>query len=251
MQPIRLFALLTSTFAAACARDAPEAIAAQRFDAPAVVAGATSIQVGRTDLGEGRARIAVSGPTLYQGAVGYRAYLSVDNGATFTLRRPAGRYSNEQNLLLLDQLTAGADYRVKLVSVSNLGFESATSVTTWDADNDTNTPPVPIALAIPATNVDATLPLVPYAPSAEWHGDAVSLRWSAGSDRDLYGYQVERGDAAAGPFAALGALVLDSENPHYRDDTAQSGQTYHYRLLAEDLSGNRSAASTATAFTVR
>lgn len=236
---------------AACARDAPEAIAAQRFEAPGVNAGADSIQVGVTAGGEGRARLDVSGPTLYQGAVGYRAYLSTDGGATFPLRRPEGRYSSESGILLLGNLAAGVSYQIKLVTVSNLGFESSAPVVLWDHDDDTSTAAIPIAVAIPAAKADLTAPAVPYMAGAEWQGDAVSLRFSgSSSDLDRYGFVVERATDAGGPFSAIGALVLDAENPQLRDVTAQSGQTYHYQVLAEDLSGNRSAPSSAVAFSV-
>jgi len=253
----RLFSTATSLAcaalaigSAACARDAAEAISAQRFEAPGVTAGATSIQAGVTAAGVGRARIEINGPTLYQGAVGFRAYLSSDQGVTFSLRRPEGRYSSDSGSLLLSNLAAGVSYQVKLVTVSNLGFESSQPVTTWDDDNDTATPAVPIAVAIPATKTDVTPPAAPYSVGAEWHGDAVSLRWSSSGDADLYGYQVERATDAAGPFSAIGGLALDAENPQARDTTAQAGQTYHYQVLAEDLSDNRSVPSTATAISV-
>ncbi|MBN2359972.1 MAG: fibronectin type III domain-containing protein [Deltaproteobacteria bacterium] len=248
VQRCRWIALLASTLAAACARDAPEAIAAQRFEAPILVGGAAAIQVGLTDDGEGRARLALSGPILYRGAVGFRAHLRAADGTA--LRRPARRFSNEQSLLLLSGLDAGVSYSVQLVTVSNLGIESGPPTTTWDDDDEPATPEVPISIAVPSARTDATPPAVPCLSSAEWHGDAVSLNWSSGLEADLYGYRIERGTDASGPFTVLGPLVLDAANPHFRDAGAQPGQTYYYRLRAEDLSGNLSAASPPFSFAV-
>ncbi len=74
----------------------------------------------------------------------------------------------------------------------------------------------------------------------------IELAWDAvAGDPSLYGYEVERAAAAAGPWATIARTTTAG----YTDTTVATGETYHYRVLAVDLSFNRSAPSAPVAAT--
>jgi len=66
----------------------------------------------------------------------------------------------------------------------------------------------------------------------------IELAWNAvAGDPSLYGYEVLRSGAATGPFDLL-VRVTDAT---YTDTAVSEGETWYYRVLAVDLSFNRSA----------
>jgi hypothetical protein len=68
----------------------------------------------------------------------------------------------------------------------------------------------------------------------------VELAWDAvAGDPSLYGYEVRRSDAAAGPYATIARVT----GTGYTDVAVEQGATYHYVVRALDGSFNRSADS--------
>ena len=68
----------------------------------------------------------------------------------------------------------------------------------------------------------------------------VELAWDAvAGDPTLYGYEVRRSDAAAGPYATIARVTATG----YTDVAVEQGATYHYVVRALDGSFNRSADS--------
>jgi glycosidase len=92
---------------------------------------------------------------------------------------------------------------------------------TVNASGDTTAPAMPTGL-----NVVSASPV------------GIELAWDAvAGDPSLYGYEVLRSDATAGPFDLL-ARVTDAT---YTDTAVAEGETWYYRVLAVDESFNRSA----------
>ena len=91
--------------------------------------------------------------------------------------------------------------------------------------------------------VDTTPPDVPGGLVASAGDGLVDLGWSANAEPDLAGYIVHRATNAAGPFDRLTGQGLTGTQ--YTDTTVVNGTTYYYVVLAEDTSGNVSAASSA------
>lgn len=216
---------LTLAAISATACESPEGILATR-PIEAILSGAV---VGTTASGEGRARLATT-VDVYLGVAGTRAYLSTDDGATYTSRQPLRRVSNEPAHLMLTDLTPGTTYTVQVVSVTNLGVESAPNLEG------------PLAVVVPATKDDDEVPTAPDMNRVENHGDALSVRWYQAVDADVFGYWVERA-VDGGAFEVVSDLLQDSIAPHFRDTTATTPGAYEYRVVTEDLSGNLSAPS--------
>jgi hypothetical protein len=219
---------------AGTACEAPEGIRAAR-PAPPFLDGAV---VGVTLAGEGRARLLTSADVI-DGVAGTRAYLSTDGGLTISERQPLRRVSNEPSHLILTNLTAGTTYTVHVVAVTNIGIESE--------PNDEG----PLAVEIPAVKTDDVAPLATDMSNLENHGDAVAVRWFQNiDDTDVYGYIVER-SVDGGTFEVITPVLLDSVAPQFRDLDATTPGAYQYRVVVEDLSGNRSAPSTPLSITVQ
>ena len=86
---------------------------------------------------------------------------------------------------------------------------------------------------------------VPAAPKLLPIADAGAISWqgSAGAAD----YQVERAEAADGPWQVVGLNVSDAAVPYmplFADQSAETGKSYFYRVIAENVSG-RSAPSNA------
>lgn len=86
---------------------------------------------------------------------------------------------------------------------------------------------------------DITPPPVPEGLSARADGDDIRIVWSASTAPDLSHHHLERFDADSGwtEIEALPASVLSTSDP------GRPLGTHRYRLLASDLSGNRSEPS--------
>ena len=68
----------------------------------------------------------------------------------------------------------------------------------------------------------------------------IGLAWDAvAGDPTLYGYEIRRSNASAGPYATLALLTGTS----YVDSSVLEGATYYYVVRSVDLSFNRSADS--------
>jgi subtilase family serine protease/flagellar hook assembly protein FlgD/chitodextrinase len=89
--------------------------------------------------------------------------------------------------------------------------------------------------------IDAGLPGPPQWVSlqAPPEGRSVQLAWQAGPGAAPADYVLERADAAAGPFVAIATPTATT----YRDAPLVDGRSYHYRVAARDVGGNRGAPS--------
>jgi hypothetical protein len=88
---------------------------------------------------------------------------------------------------------------------------------------------------------DTTPPAVPTGLTVVSASPAgIELAWDAvAGDASLYGYEVQRSATGAAPWATVARVTATG----YADTSVVSGQTYSYRVLAVDLSFNRSAPS--------
>ncbi len=68
---------------------------------------------------------------------------------------------------------------------------------------------------------------------------SIDLFWDAGSEVDLYGYEVRRSDNAGGPYTILALVTTNA----YQDTAVVEGATYYYVVNAVDTSFNRSGYS--------
>ncbi|MDP2343251.1 MAG: hypothetical protein Q8O67_19995 [Deltaproteobacteria bacterium] len=207
--------------------DAPEAVNPFPQVAP-ILNG--SVQSGVTADGEGRASIPVSTGFggVGNGFVGVRAKLSDDGGLTFFDRRPRSRFAPTSGLVILDGLDSDVELSVALVSVSNLGIESA-----FD-------PGLLVPVSIPAASTDVDAPGSPTLNPPIRAPGGVALTWSDVGG-DTFAYDVERNVDGAG-FVKV-ARVLGSLEPGYFDADVATGSVFEWQVITEDLSGNRSAPS--------
>ena len=98
---------------------------------------------------------------------------------------------------------------------------------------------LPAALPVPPVvdrSVDAS-PAEPAPLNAEEGAPAVTLRWKARAEKNVYGYLVYRSDRREGPFIRISAIVPvaggEPESVHaytYRDENVAPGKTYYYYL---------------------
>lgn len=90
-------------------------------------------------------------------------------------------------------------------------------------------------------SADTTAPATPTGLAVTGGSPAsIELAWDAvAGDPTLYGYEVLRGDAAAGPYAAIATVTAAG----FADTTVSEGSTYWYEVRSVDTSFNRSAAS--------
>lgn len=67
---------------------------------------------------------------------------------------------------------------------------------------------------------------------------AVVVTWSTGSEFDIVGFSIWRGDTESGPFGRLMTFMPASDDPvighdyQYIDIAVESGRSYWYRLYA-------------------
>jgi subtilase family serine protease/flagellar hook assembly protein FlgD len=97
--------------------------------------------------------------------------------------------------------------------------------------------PEPPVVAV--RHVDLIPPAAPATPTARADGETVTVNWPANTEADLAGYRVER-QAADGQWLPLQEELLQASS--VMDEQRPLGP-HHYRVLAEDSSGNRSPAS--------
>ncbi|HEY3884457.1 MAG TPA: fibronectin type III domain-containing protein, partial [Vicinamibacterales bacterium] len=80
-------------------------------------------------------------------------------------------------------------------------------------------------------------------------GGRMNLIWDANTETDLAGYIVLRAEAPDGTLQPLTPQPI--KEPRYTDETAKSGTTYMYAVIAVDASGNRSERSNTVTETAR
>jgi fibronectin type 3 domain-containing protein len=77
----------------------------------------------------------------------------------------------------------------------------------------------------------------------------VALSWTASTTRGVVGYNIYRSTTSSGPYTKLNSGLIFNVN--YKDQTAQSGNTYYYVATSVDSQGNESSYSNRTSATVR
>ena len=88
-------------------------------------------------------------------------------------------------------------------------------------------------------SVDNLAPAVPVGLNATFLINAVTLKWTANTESDVYQYAVYRGTTAT--FNPAGTTPLAKVRaPLYQDPVSQSGVTYYYKVSALDIAGNES-----------
>ncbi len=81
--------------------------------------------------------------------------------------------------------------------------------------------------------------------SAVWDGDAVAVSWETAQELDNLGFNLYRGESAAGPWTRLNAELIPTQNPGavfgatytWLDENVTPGATYFYRLEDVDIYG--------------
>ena len=97
---------------------------------------------------------------------------------------------------------------------------------------------------IVSAGADTTPPVAPANVSAQAGDSRVELSWSPNSESDLAGYDVFRSTSL--PVSTAGTPLNGSTlltGVGYTDTTAVNGTTYHYVVVAQDASENRSGPS--------
>ena len=84
---------------------------------------------------------------------------------------------------------------------------------------------------------DRTAPAQPTGLTAEAHVAAVTLSWTANTDKDLAGYMVLRTVKGTDEWNTIGRMVTTNT---FTDNTCRQGVTYLYKIKAVDLAQNRS-----------
>jgi len=119
----------------------------------------------------------------------------------------------------------GGTYFYRVTAVDNWGGESSPSVT---------------------VRTDVTAPAQVQGLTATSQPDRIILSWTANADTDLAGYRVLRSDMPdgvytdlTGPTPITGTTFVDTVSP--------GGFTWHYRVVAVDMSGNESEPAAASA----
>jgi len=155
---------------------------------------------------------------------GYNVYRSTSATGTFTLLNTGGLLTTTYT----DPTTApNATYYYQVIAVDTLqrvSPVSAISVTT----------PIPPAPAAPAGLQAAVYPT------------AITLSWNANAESDLAGYEVFRATSPAGPFVQISPGL--TQGATYLIDTgAAVGTPSYYKVVAVDIYGQVSAATTISA----
>ena len=97
-------------------------------------------------------------------------------------------------------------------------------------------------------SVDNLAPQVPTGLNASFKQNAVTLKWTANVESDVYQYAIYRGTTAT--FNPAGTTPLAKvSTPLYQDAVSQSGVTYYYKVSALDVSGNESGYASVSVLT--
>ena len=92
----------------------------------------------------------------------------------------------------------------------------------------------------PATVYDATAPAQPGGLTATPNAASVALQWTSGSEKDLTGYMILRTEKGKDDWNTIGRGIQGNQ---FTDNSCRQGHTYIYKVVATDLSDNRSKAS--------
>jgi hypothetical protein len=107
-------------------------------------------------------------------------------------------------------------------------------------------------LPVPASTGDVGITAIPPTRvQPDPPGSGPLLKWTAGQQDAVYGYQVLRGDSPEGPFALMQPHVIrkidngrGSVSYRWRDTSAENGKAYWYYIAVLYVSGDRKPLST-------
>jgi hypothetical protein len=107
-------------------------------------------------------------------------------------------------------------------------------------------------LPVPASTGDVGITAIPPTRvQPDPPGSGPLLKWTAGQQDAVYGYQVLRGDSPEGPFVLMQPSVIPkidngrgSVSYRWRDTSANKGQAYWYYIAVLYVSGDRKPLST-------
>jgi hypothetical protein len=88
--------------------------------------------------------------------------------------------------------------------------------------------------------VEFVAPSAPTNLAARGEAESVQLSWTASPESDVAGYAVLRADSADGIYNTIARGVTTTA---FVDNSVSTGQTYYYKVRAEDKSLNRSTCS--------
>ena len=124
---------------------------------------------------------------------------------------------------------------------------SASNVTANDAPTEKTTDAVRKRYMWRFMPLDAkaetTAPAAPAALSAKQRIGSVELSWTAPADDDVASYTILRGTVVSEDVVEWNTIGRNVVQTTFIDNTAVAGEDYMYKVMAVDLSGNRSAAS--------
>ncbi len=93
---------------------------------------------------------------------------------------------------------------------------------------------------IPTAEYHTNAPAQPSGLTATANAASVTLQWTSNTEKDLSGYMILRAEKGKDDWNTIGRGVLISK---FTDNTCLQGHTYIYKVVATDLSENRSKAS--------
>lgn len=128
-------------------------------------------------------------------------------------------------------LTAGGKYYYRVAAEDKSGNLSAYSSV--------------FAFTVPSAPTDTQAPSVPSGLTGQHSSGAVQLTWNANTESDLALYRLQRSTDGTN-FSLLASPTTAS----YADKSVSGGQKYHYRVAAEDKTGNLSGYSSVFSITI-
>lgn len=90
--------------------------------------------------------------------------------------------------------------------------------------------------------VDRTPPAAPSGVTASGSVGYIEVKWGKNAEADLAGYNVYRAASESGAYEKVASLL---KTQNFIDRNTAQGETYYYRLSAQDLAGNEGARSAA------
>ncbi|MBN1505050.1 MAG: VCBS repeat-containing protein, partial [Candidatus Eisenbacteria bacterium] len=93
------------------------------------------------------------------------------------------------------------------------------------------------------TTFDLLAPAGPTGIFATGNSSSVKLTWNVSGASDLFGYNVYRSMASAGPYAKVNEAVIEGTS-YYMDDGLLPYTRYYYMVSCQDSSANESMSST-------
>lgn len=136
---------------------------------------------------------------------------------------------------LLDMTPSTTSFADAALAVGRSYTDSALGLTITTSAVSASGATVTVAFGGGGGGGDTQAPTTPGSLASSWNGSALTLSWTASIDNvGVTGYRVSRNGTLLGTVTGLS----------YADQTAVSGQTYTYSVVALDAAGNQSIAAT-------